>query len=246
MRSTRPFASAHRSRRRKAWVSAPWSAITSPPWYAVPVSQSLTTRRTRYRGFCRTAMNSAIFAAAHESLEVPWNTARRRCAMTAILFATSFRKERLWLTTSTMPGYVRRAAATISWLSLSRWFVGWTGEADRVARGELEVDCRGEEAAAVGRRDALEAHGPRTRGARAEGEAEGARGGRRRLRRLAPHLFDPQLAGEHLLVHLAGLELLDDRELPLQLLLVSVCLGLPRAGDCVALHPVVRVIADVL
>src|SRR5438309_7098485 len=29
----------------------PWRAITSPPWYAVPVSQSLTTRRTRYRGF---------------------------------------------------------------------------------------------------------------------------------------------------------------------------------------------------
>src|SRR5437870_3874175 len=32
MRSTRPFASAHRSSRRKAWVSAPFSAITSPPW----------------------------------------------------------------------------------------------------------------------------------------------------------------------------------------------------------------------
>src|SRR6266540_1788987 len=124
IRSTRPFASAHRSRRRKAWVSAPLRAITSPPRYAVPVSQSLTTRSTRYRGFCRTAMNSAIFAAAHESLKVPWKTARRRCAMTAILFATSFRKERLWLTTSTMPGYVCRAAATISWLSMSRWFVG--------------------------------------------------------------------------------------------------------------------------
>src|SRR2546426_10325858 len=102
--STRPAASAHRSRRKNAWVSAPLSAITSPPWYAVPVSQSLTTRRTRYRGFCCTAMNSAIFAAAHESLNVPWNTARRRCAMMAILFATSFRKLRLWLTTSSMPG----------------------------------------------------------------------------------------------------------------------------------------------
>src|SRR6266511_1922089 len=124
MRSTRPFASTPRSKRRKAWVSAPLSAITSPPRYAVPVSQSLTTRSTRYRGFCRTAMNSAIFAAAHESLKVPWKTARRRCAMIAILFATSFRKERLWLTTRSMPGYVFRAAATISWLSMSRWFVG--------------------------------------------------------------------------------------------------------------------------
>src|SRR5436305_2877708 len=81
-------------------------------------------RRTRYRGFCFTAMNSAIFAAAHESLNVPWNTARRWCAITAILLATSFRKLRLWLTTSNMPGYVCRAAATISWLSMSRWFVG--------------------------------------------------------------------------------------------------------------------------
>src|SRR3989441_1498710 len=52
MRSTRPFASAHRSRRRNAWVSAPLSAITSPFLYVFPVSQSLTTRRTRSRGFC--------------------------------------------------------------------------------------------------------------------------------------------------------------------------------------------------
>src|SRR6266571_3570932 len=64
-------------------------------------------------------------------------------------------------------------------------------EADLVALGQLEVDVREEEAAAVGLRDALEAHDPRTRGARAEGEAEGARGGRREFRRLAPHLLDP-------------------------------------------------------
>src|SRR5438034_9333765 len=98
----------------------------------------------------------------------------------------------------------------------------------------------------MGLRDAFEAHDPRTRGSLAEGEAEGTRGGRRRLRRLAPHLLDPQLAGEHLLVHLAGLELLDDRELTLELLLVPMALGLPGPRDRVALHPVVRVVADVL
>src|SRR5438093_2869913 len=119
-------------------------------------------------------------------------------------------------------------------------------EADLVPLRQLEVDVGEEEAAAVGLRDALEAHDPRTRGARAEGEAEGARGGRRRLRRLASHLLDAQLAGEHLLVHLAGLELLDDRELALQLRLVPVPLGLPGPRDRVALHPVVGVIADVL
>src|SRR5206468_9469622 len=49
MRSTRPFASAHRSRRRKAWVSAPWSEITSPPWYAVPVGVTSQVWRTADR-----------------------------------------------------------------------------------------------------------------------------------------------------------------------------------------------------
>src|SRR5438034_3135002 len=121
-----------------------------------------------------------------------------------------------------------------------------TDEADLVALRQLEVDVREQETAAVGLRDALEAHDPRTRGARAEGEAEGARGRRRRLRRLAPHLFDPQLAGEHLLVHLAGLEFLDDRELALELRLVPVALRLPGPRDRVALHPVVGVVADVL
>src|SRR5438132_2253508 len=121
-----------------------------------------------------------------------------------------------------------------------------TNESELVPLRQLEVDVREEEAAAVGLRDALEAYDPRTRSALAEGEAEGARGGRGRLRRLAPHPLDPQLAGEDLLVHLAGLELLDDRELPLQLLLVSVCLGLPGPRDRVALHPIVGVIADVL
>src|SRR5207244_9830409 len=66
-----------------------------------------------------------------------------------------------------------------------------TDEADLVPLRQLEVDVGEEEAAAVGLRDALEPHDPRARGARAEGEAEGARGGRRRLRRLAPHLLDP-------------------------------------------------------
>src|SRR5437870_4848369 len=121
-----------------------------------------------------------------------------------------------------------------------------TDEADLVPLRQLEVDVGEEEAAAVGLRDALEAHDPRTRGARAEGEAEGARDGRRRLRRLAPHPLDPQLAGEHLLVHLAGLERLDDRELALQLRLVPVALCLPGPRDRVALHPVIGVIADVL
>src|SRR6266480_420786 len=105
-----------------------------------------------------------------------------------------------------------------------------TDESKLVPLRELEVDVGEEEAAAVGFRDALEAHDPRTRGALAEGEAEGARDRRGRLRRLAAHSLDPQLAGEHLLVHLAGLELLDDRELPLQLLLMSVALGLPGPG----------------
>src|SRR5207249_4698427 len=57
-------------------------------------------------------------------------------------------------------------------------------EAELVPLRELEVDVREQEAAAVGLRDALEAHDPRTRGSLAEGEAECARGGRRRLRRL--------------------------------------------------------------
>src|SRR5206468_10964434 len=59
-----------------------------------------------------------------------------------------------------------------------------TDQAELVPLRELEVDVREEEAAAVGLRDALEAHDPRTRGALAEREAEGARGGRRPLRRL--------------------------------------------------------------
>src|SRR5207302_8667179 len=82
-----------------------------------------------------------------------------------------------------------------------------TDEAELVPLRQLEVDVREQEAPAVGLRDALEAHDPRTRGALAEGEAEGAGGGRRRVRSFAPHSLDPQLAGEHLLVHLAGLEL---------------------------------------
>src|SRR5437870_4576516 len=97
-----------------------------------------------------------------------------------------------------------------------------TDESELVPLCELEVDVREQEAAGVRLRDALEAHDPRTRGALAEGEAEGAWGRRRCLRRLAPHPLKPQLAGEHLLVHLAGFELLDDRELPLELLLMPV------------------------
>src|SRR5207245_9161401 len=61
-----------------------------------------------------------------------------------------------------------------------------TDEADPVPLRQLEVDVREEEAAAVGLRHALEAHDPRTRGARAEGEAEGARGHRRLPRPLPP------------------------------------------------------------
>src|SRR5439155_9113842 len=49
MRSTRPLPSAHRSRRRKARVSAPWSAITSPPWYAIPVGVTTQVWRTAGR-----------------------------------------------------------------------------------------------------------------------------------------------------------------------------------------------------
>src|SRR5438876_5428001 len=121
-----------------------------------------------------------------------------------------------------------------------------TDESELVPFRELEVDVREEEAAAVGLRDALEAHDPRTRGPLAEGEAERTRGGRGRLRRVAPHLLDPQLAGEDLLVHLAGLEFLDDRQLSFELLLVTVGLGLPGPSDRVALHPIVGVITDVL
>src|SRR2546428_11732865 len=55
-------------------------------------------------------------------------------------------------------------------------------EADLVPLRQLEVDVREEEAAAVGLRDAPEAHGARAGGARAEGEAEGPTGGRGRSR----------------------------------------------------------------
>src|SRR5438552_3256287 len=121
-----------------------------------------------------------------------------------------------------------------------------TDKAELVPFRELEVDVREQEPAAVGLRDALEAHDPRTRGALAEGEAEGAGGSRWRIRHLAPHPLDPQLAGEHLLVHLARLELLDDCELSLELLLMPVRLGLPGPRDRVPLHTVVGVVADVL
>src|SRR6184192_4926078 len=60
-----------------------------------------------------------------------------------------------------------------------------TDEAELVPFRELEVDVREQETAAVGLRDALEAHDPRTRGALAEGEAERTRCGRRRFWRLA-------------------------------------------------------------
>src|SRR5207247_7923586 len=51
-------------------------------------------------------------------------------------------------------------------------------QAELVPLRELEVDVREQEAAAVGLRDALEAHDPRTRSAFAEGKAKGPRGGR--------------------------------------------------------------------
>src|SRR2546430_7696523 len=60
-----------------------------------------------------------------------------------------------------------------------------TDESELVPLRQLEVDVREQEAAAVGLRDALEAHDTRTRGALAERESEGTRGGRRRLPRLA-------------------------------------------------------------
>src|SRR5438876_4457111 len=66
-----------------------------------------------------------------------------------------------------------------------------TDQAELVPLRELEVDVREDEAAAVGFRDALEAHDPRTRGALAEGGAERARGRRGRLRRLAAPSLDP-------------------------------------------------------
>src|SRR3989304_4621943 len=59
-----------------------------------------------------------------------------------------------------------------------------TDEADLVPLRQIEVDVREQEAAAVGLRDALEAHDPRTRGACAGGEGEGGRGGRGRFRPL--------------------------------------------------------------
>src|SRR5437762_14341961 len=61
-----------------------------------------------------------------------------------------------------------------------------TDEAELVPLRELEVDVREQEAAAVGLRNALEAHDPRTRSTLAKGEAEGPRAGRRRVRHLAP------------------------------------------------------------
>src|SRR5256886_5337649 len=71
-----------------------------------------------------------------------------------------------------------------------------TDESDLVSLRELEVDVREEESAPVGLRDALEAHDPRTRGARSEGEAEGARGTWREVRRPAPPPLHPPPAGE--------------------------------------------------
>src|SRR3972149_1083749 len=76
------------------------------------------------------------------------------------------------------------------------------------------------------------------------GEAERLQAGRGRLRHLAAHLLDPELPREDLLVHLAGLELLDDRELALQLLLVAMALRLPGPLDGGSLDSVVRVVPD--
>src|SRR2546429_1821310 len=76
-----------------------------------------------------------------------------------------------------------------------------TYEAELVPLRELEVDVREQEAAAVGLRDALEAHDPRTRSTLAKGEAEGARGGPRRPRALAPDPRGPPPAGGHLRAH---------------------------------------------
>src|SRR2546422_900197 len=197
MRSTRPFASAHRSRRRKAWVSAPPSAITSPFRYVFPVSQSLTTRKTRYRGFCCTAMNSAIFAAAVDGIpqepeaaeEAPRPRLRRRRIPHAadLLEEGAGEVELLRLlgeisdfqVLASEHGSRVRVLASDQDLEEGRLpGAVRTDEADLIALRELEVDVREEEAAAVGLCDALEAHDPGTRSARAEGEAEGARGGR--------------------------------------------------------------------
>src|SRR2546426_4703891 len=67
-----------------------------------------------------------------------------------------------------------------------------------------------------------------------------------RLRPRAPHLLDRELPGEDLLVHLPGLELLDDRELALHLLQVPGPLRLPRPLESVPLGAVVRVVPVVL
>src|SRR5205809_15689 len=218
MRCTRPFASAHRRRRRNAWVSAPWSAITSPPRYAVPVSQSLTIRRTRYRGFCFTAAELADAAVdrvasepeAAEQAPRPRFGRWRMAHAADLLEEGAGEVELLRLLGEVADGQVLAAehGARIRLLASDQDLEEGrlagavrTDQAELVPLRELQVDVREEEAAAVRFRDGLEAHDPRTRGALAEREAERTRCGRRRFWRLAAHPLDPQLAGEHLFVH---------------------------------------------
>src|SRR3972149_455814 len=85
--------------------------------YASSLRHARSARLPASPGFSSLPLKPALFAAPRESANVPWNTASRWCAITAVLVHTSFRKLRLWLTTRIMPGDVWSAVATTPLLS---------------------------------------------------------------------------------------------------------------------------------
>src|SRR3990170_2230528 len=107
-------------------------------------------------------------------------------------------------------------------------------EADAVALPELDVRVREQEASAVGLRDARDPDDALPTLPRLEGEAERLRRARAHLGRLPLHLLQAELSREDLLVHLPGLEFLDDRQLSLHLIEMPLALRLQRALNRIA------------
>src|SRR5438093_1443490 len=161
MRSTRPFASAHRSRRRNAWVSAPPRAFSAAELAdaavdRVPPEPEAAEEAPRPR-LRRRRIPHATDLLEERAREVEFLRLLGEIPDLQVLAPEHGSRVRVLasdqdLEEGRLPGAVR------------------TDEADLVPLRELEVDVREEEAAAVGLRDALEAHDPRTRGGRAAGD----------------------------------------------------------------------------